>query len=436
MNVLLVNPGHDGEHFRHDAESNVASGRRTHRDPPPLGVLSVGTALRASGVDVTILDTHVEEDWRDKLVKLLTERYFDWVGLSVLIGKFMANADEITQMVRKYSPRSQVVWGGVMCSVMGREIREEYGPDMVVGGGIGRLGAPDWGMLRDRFNYEQTPYYHMIMTSVGCPYGCTFCYKHSISSKVQYRSVESVCNEMDYIHHATGGRVFAIGDDNFLTNKSRALAILAHCREKGYYLEEVIGHINSLSDELIDAMAGIVQTFIFSVETVNPRLQKLIRKSVDLEAVPEKLAKLRSVGIVANVSFMVGLPEETEADRVANWQYMERLREIHPWIRGNCYLWFPLPGTPLTDYAERVYGKPFHFPVRDYENANFWMKDKDDPYGLHFRPHLSKTEYEELFDWGVKFNETFPRVPYKDGRWFFITDEVLAGRDPCLGKPL
>jgi hypothetical protein len=433
--ILLINPGHDETHTP-EYMAEHARYRPVHRDPPPMSVMTYGTWLQDQGNEVDILDTHIDTDWRPKLSEML-RRDYAWVGLTVIIGRLQANAREITEAIRVEAPRLPVVWGGVMCSVMPDELREAYHPDMVVSGGLrpDSIDRVNWGLVGDRFNKQQDPYYHMIMTSTGCPYSCSFCYKHSISSdgRVRYRSVEAVTSEMDNIHAYTGGRVFAIGDDNFLTNKTRAKAILAHCRERGYYLEEAIGHIEGLSDDMIEAMRGVVHMFIFSIETVSPQLQDIINKQIHLDMVPWKLERLREAGILCNVSFMVGLPGEGQADIDANWAYMEDLRKAHPFIRGNCYLWFPLPKTRLTAYAQVFSSKSFTFPVQEYEKANFWVKDRSDLGGHRFRPHLTEKQYECLVDYGLAFNTAFK---YPEGTVLSITDEILAGKEPSVGRAL
>jgi hypothetical protein len=424
MKALLINPGHSGEHYQH------TSYRPTHRDPPPMSILSVGTEMKREGYEVDILDTHIETDWKKKLSALLKNKY-DKVGISVIIGQPMANADEITAFIRSKNKKQHITWGGVMCSVMPDEIRDYYKPDEVYPGQYAQLSAIDWTLLGKKCNREQQPYYQMIMSSRGCPFNCTFCYKHSIAvTPVIYRSAEDVCAELDWLSENRGITVFTFGDDNFLTKPSRAIAILSHCREKGYYVEECIGHINNLTDEIILAMAGVVQTFIFSIETVSPHLQELLNKKIRMGEVPKKLAKLRKAGIVCNVSFMIGLPQETDIDLRMNWAYMGHLKEVNPYIRGNCYLWFPLPNTKLTNYASEK--GSLTFPVNQYEKANFWLRH-DDPYGNYFRPYLTPERYYQLVDWGLRFNEAF-KLP--EGRRFYILDEVLAGRKPRLGEPL
>jgi radical SAM superfamily enzyme YgiQ (UPF0313 family) len=389
--------------------------------------------MKKRGDEVAILDTHIETDWKKSLDRLLKQKW-DEVGISVIIGQPMANAAEITAYIRSKKNPPKITWGGIMPTVMPEEIKAEYRPDEVYQGQFCAPSAIDWTLLGDNCNQKQQPYYQMIMSSRGCPFNCTFCYKQSINSQVIYRSSTDVCNELDWLAKNRGIKVswrkdnisvFTFGDDNFLTKPSRAIEILSYCRKRGYYVEECIGHINNLTQELINAMAGVVQTFIFSIETVDSGLQELLNKKIRLDEVKGKMAALAHVGIVANVSFMIGLPGETWEHRRQNQMFMGDLREAHPYLRGNCYVWLPLPKTKLSEYAGIS-----NFPVRDYENANFWLRH-DDPYGKHFRPHISDQTYHDLVDWGIKFNED-----YKRERAFYILDEVLAGRTPILGRPL
>jgi radical SAM superfamily enzyme YgiQ (UPF0313 family) len=425
--ILLINPGHQGIYKR------SYKNKKIRRDPPPMSVLAVGTALKQEGHKVDILDTAIDDNWPATLNSMLKTKY-NRIGISVIIGQPMANAREIMALIRKRS-KSPITMGGIMPTVMPDEMRDEYKPDEIYPGQKGKLSAIDWTLLGDKCNKQQQPYYQMIMTSRGCPFSCSFCYKQEIcGSGVEYRTAEDVCAELDWLYENRGINVFTFGDDNFLTKPSRAIAILNHCRERGYYIEECIGHINNLTDPVIDAMAGLVQTFIFSIETVNPYLQELLRKRIRLHEVKGKMAKLASVGIVCNVTFMIGLPGETSSDLRLNRMFMGDLREVNPYLRGNCYIWLPLPKTMLTDYAEQTYGVNLHFPVKDYENANFWARPAD-PHGHYFRPHLSEKEYNALVKEAIKFNED-PEEGFPRSKQFYILDDILKGIKPSLGVPL
>ena len=411
--TLLINPGHDGSHEH-------KSHRAIHRDPPPMSLLYVAANYVQQGKDVQILDTHINTKWQG----ILQTMDFDEVGILVIIGQNLANAGEITRWLREHKPNIKVTWGGVMPTVFPEAIKAHYEPDEVFMGRMDEDLVPAWELLGQNFNKQQIPYYHMIMTSSGCPFSCSFCYKHSLPSGKAYklRSAEGVIEELEFMHHLTHTKVFTFGDDNFLINKKRAIQILDYMRTRGWYAEEVIGHFNGLDDELIAAMGGVVQTFIGSVETASPRLQLLLNKNLELEAVPGKLEKLNRVGIAANVPFIIGLPTEKDEDLELDWAFMERVREKAPWVRGQVYLWYPLPKTVLTTFAENEYDVDLRFSLSDYERANFWVDEKLD--GREFRPWISEERYAMLYKWGTAFKDYFH---YPNKRGPYVLDRVLSG---------
>lgn len=418
--TLLINPGHDGSHAH-------KSHRKVHRDPPPMSVMYVAENLARQGKEVKILDTHIYHTWRDRISDV------DEVGISVIIGQNLANAAEITKWIRDNKPGIKITWGGVMPTIFPNEIKAEYAPDEVVTGRLDESIIPAWELLGKDFNREQVPYYHMVMTSSGCPFQCSFCYKHALPDGKVYRlkPAQAVIEEMEFMHYMTGTEVFTFGDDNFLTDKRRALVILDYMRKNEWYAEELIGHFNNLDSELIAAMGGVVQTFIGSVETASPRLQKLLNKRIRIEEVPGKLQELNANGIAANVPFIIGLPTETDEDLMENARFMAYVKALAPWVRAQVYLWYPLPQTKLTAFAEQEYGVDLHFRLRDYERANFWVDDKLD--GREFRPWITPERYEALYLWGMSFKETFH---YPDGRGPYVLDRVLNDEKVNLKKDL
>lgn len=420
--ILLINPGHDGTHAH-------KSHRSIHRDPPPMSLLYVAANYSKHGQDVRILDTHIYDKWAGIIGQLDD---IEWIGISVIIGQNLANAREITAWCRKYKPNTRVIWGGVMPTVMPDEIKAEYAPDDIYMGRMDEDIVPDWHILGQDFNKYQIPYYHMIMTSSGCPFACTFCYKHSLPDvPYKLKSADAVIEEMEFMHFLTDTRVFTFGDDNFLINKERAMRILEYMRSRGWYAEEAIGHYNNLDSELIAGMGGVVQTFIGSIESASPRLQKLLKKRIDLKAVPGKLEMLNKVGIAANAAFIIGLPTETSADLDLNWRFMNGVKEKAPWVRAQAYLWYPLPKTELTMYAEREYGVDLKFPVWEYEDANFWIDEKLN--GNEYRPWIAKARYKELYEWGEHFKEAFH---YPNKRGPYVLDRVLHGEQIDLRSDL
>lgn len=453
--ILLINPGHydPGVHETYKKKAY----RQIHRDPPPISLLYVASHLQKNGFEVEIFDTHIEENYRELIAEKIKINDYLCVGLTIIIGRFLKNAREITELIRSIEPGLPVVWGGVMASIMPEECLKEYKPDYIVRyegeqtflelaralekkidvGAINGLSyirrsevvnnpprmpklvlddylIPDWELFGNNFNKEQVPYYFLIMSSRGCVFNCKFCFKHSMDECLRasvppwrYRSAEHVIAEIEYIHKKTGATVFSFGDDNFLINKARVLRILDFFKKNNFYIEQCLGHLNCLDDELIDAMAGIVQTFVFNVETASLRLQKFIDKRIALESVPVKVQKLYNKGIAISTAFIIGLPTETDEDLRNNVEMMLRMKEINPFSRGDAYLFLPLPKTQLAADVEKLYNIKLPVAISEWEDANLWVKGVDDDMGKKFRPWISNERFKFLVNYGTVFNEIF-----------------------------
>jgi len=451
--ILLINPGHDKEHFKYKKKTF----RLVHRDPPPVGILYVGTYLSEHGFEIDKNKKKIEGDYVELITKKIKENDYVFVGISVIIGKILKNAKEITDLIRQIDSTLPIVWGGKMASISPDECLKQYKPDYIVcfegeETSLGLANAlknkssveniqgisylkngkvvknppripkknlddypiPKWELFGNYFNKKQVPYYFLLMSSKGCPFNCSFCYKHSIDEKVRKklppwraRSAQHLIKEIEHIHEKTGSRVFTFGDDNFLVNKKRAIEIFSYLRKKEFYIEECIGHLNCVDDEIIEMMGGIVQTFIFSIETASPGLQKYINKEIDLKSIPGKVEKLYEKGIACTTSFIVGLPTETKKDLRKNVEMMLKLKQTNPFMRGNIYLYFPLPKTKLFDSVEKIYNVKIPTEISELEDANFWVKDTKDPIGKKFRPWIDNERFEFLVKYGIVFNDIF-----------------------------
>ena len=65
-----------------------------------------------------------------------------------------------------------------------------------------------------------------ILTSRGCPYGCTFCNSNIFGKTFRAFSAKRVISEMEMLISQYGIKQFAILDDNFLFNIDRIEEIL------------------------------------------------------------------------------------------------------------------------------------------------------------------------------------------------------------------
>ena len=171
-----------------------------------------------------------------------------------------------------------------------------------------------------------------IVTSRGCPFRCIYC--HALhGKKTRFRSAESVIEEIEVLYHRHGVRLFYIYDDIFNLDRNRAKDICRGiiARKLDIGIDFLNGLRGDMMDrELIELMldAGTYY-FAYAVETATPRLQDLIRKHNDLDALADsiettvELGKDRSVVATYN---MIGFPTETE-DEV--WNTISYNRALH-----------------------------------------------------------------------------------------------------------
>ncbi|MBZ0273246.1 radical SAM protein [bacterium] len=159
--------------------------------------------------------------------------------------------------------------------------------------------------------------YFTIFTSRACPYPCTYCHK-IFGKKFRGRSSDSVVREMKWLRDLHGVSEFEIVDDIFNIKEDRAIEILdrIHAEIPDATLHFPNGlRTDIMSERYIDAMkrAGTVLVG-FAFESASPRLQKTMRKRLDLEAARANLAKCSARGIFCLGFFMLGFPGETAED--------------------------------------------------------------------------------------------------------------------------
>lgn len=199
--------------------------------------------------------------------------------------------------------------------------------------------APQAGFFRQ---FPVSP----ISVSRGCPFDCSFCAAHTISgSKMRYRSVENVMEEMHYLHRERGIREFHVIDDNFTWHRRYVLEFCEALRSTGLGATWTCPNgirVDTLDREVLASMrqAGCYALAI-GIESGSPRILKDIEKGTTLEMIREKVALIKEAGIDPVGYFILGFPEETGEEMEATVQLALEL-ELR---RAHFMLFRPLPGT-------------------------------------------------------------------------------------------
>lgn len=446
--VVLINPGHiEEEDHKFDSTYGIKS-KQIHRDPPPISIINLGGFIRDHGYEVVILDTHIEKNYKARLLELIKENPLA-IGFSVFIGIFIKNVIQLTKMIKDINRDIPVVWGGKLTHLARNIILEQTDADFLVLGdgefpllnllnclrngkdyndipGVGYKKAGKviinhnaqpvdnldsiyisddfgWDLIQEHVNIQQLPYYINIYTSRGCKYNCSFCYLQDIneySAKIRYRrrSADNIIREINYLHNKFGINVITFGDDDFLSNINEVFPVINYLRQNNIFIEQLSTNIKNLRPEVIDLLKGICQTVNFSIETVTPRLHKILRKSIPIDKVLEITSQLRKAGINTGHNIILAIPTETDQETKANIDFLKKLKEVNPHVRGISYIMSPIPGTPIFEFSRELTGADMRWDLEDLANFHFNYMGRA---AFKFRPYLTPDDnlfYETVSD--------------------------------------
>ncbi|MEM9554091.1 MAG: radical SAM protein [Acidobacteriota bacterium] len=203
---------------------------------------------------------------------------------------------------------------------------------------------------------ESTPIelYHSIMadkpfttmiSSRGCPFQCSFCFKQAVDKKSMFRTPEDVVGEMQYLVERFGVREIMFYDDIFTMKKKRVYEICELIGKRGLKVRwEAPTRVDLVDEKLLAAMAraGCVR-LRFGIESGDQDILLKMRKESDTGVIEEAVRTAKRVGIQTFGYFIVGWIGESETQFRST---VDLARDI-PLDFASFYTATPLPGTQL-----------------------------------------------------------------------------------------
>lgn len=345
----------------------------------PLGLLSVAGALDRSQHPVEIVDLTLavkarklpfDARFEAAAAHLLAARGFDLVGFSAFSSTWHHTL-KIAQELKRLAPGATVVLGGPQASACDRALLEAFPVDLVVRGEgertfaalvealdgglpldaiegltLRRDGAPvrtpDRALIDD---LDSLPLPAFDLVSVGghpkvpvevvrgCPYRCSYCSTSLYwRRQVRRKSIGRVLDELTLLRerHGVGGLNFV--DDTFTLDRAWLLAFCEALRARRFPAKWLCStRVDAVDDEVLAAMAGAGCAGIFyGVESGSPRIQRSIRKGLDLARVEQTLESTARHGIGVTASMMMGFPDETEDDLRQTLALRARIQLLFP----------------------------------------------------------------------------------------------------------
>lgn len=189
----------------------------------------------------------------------------------------------------------------------------------------------------------------MIITSRGCPHGCTYCSTHRVmGTAFRMRSPANIVEEMSLCRDRYALQSFDIEDDNFTFNRARTeqlmQLIIDRFGEHGLELAAMNGiSFVSLDEDLIRLMkrAGF-KTLNLSLVSTAPSLRETRRRPGAITDFDPVLDAAERAGMNVVAYTILGMPGQTVSEMVETVRYLAGKRVL---IGPSIY--YPAPGTLL-----------------------------------------------------------------------------------------
>ena len=372
----------------------------------PLNFVYLAGAARQAGLDAEIYDALNLGAGYPEIEGRLRESGADFVACTAITAT-VQDAVKILELAKTVHPGAVTLLGGVHASFMYRELLESCGaldyvvigegeatlrellgvlesggdPGSVPGVAFRRAGevvrTPErpllgnldelpaaWDLLDwDTYSYFVLPGSRLgsLSTSRGCDHDCSFCSQQRFWEKSwRPRAPQKVVEELELLYRSHQVSVFQITDEYPTRDPERWEAILdlLIARELPVFLMLETRLPDLIRDREIlwkYRKAGVIHVSVGLEGKDQERLDSL-KKGMDLGQARVALDLLREHGIVSEVSFLLGFPDETPQSvaltlkfaqalnpdnanflALTPWPYSELYRELEGQIRERDY---------------------------------------------------------------------------------------------------
>lgn len=187
--------------------------------------------------------------------------------------------------------------------------------------------------------------YAFIVTSRGCPAGCTYCIKHvSYGPTMRMRSPEKLLDEIEKLV-SLGVKNIHMYADLFTVNRAQVMAICAGLQARKLRVRWTCNsRVDFVDREMLGAMAASGCHYIaWGLESGNKAILTHARKGVDPERARQSLKWAHEAGIQNWGYFIIGLPGETVSSIRETIDFSKSL----PLDIALFHIAAPYPGTPF-----------------------------------------------------------------------------------------
>lgn len=394
----------------------------------PLGLAYLASALRSNGMQVEIIDLFYRDDEIIFLNKIFIDKPII-VGLTCTTPTF-SDILTLAAKVKRIHPKACVVLGGHHVTKIAEMILEKYkqincivlyeGEETIcqlssalssqnindikkIDGiayrfsdnsiyinrihkklDLSKYPFPAWDLIISP--EDMIEYFHKKQASIttmrGCWGSCSFCDSRCVS-RINYKNLDDVGNEIDFLIEKYGVEFIYIQDLDFLKNKKRALLISEMMRVKGIKKFQIITRADSLVDScdiletICDNGCGFIEVGIESgcISQLN-RYNKNIVVDVNSKAIIILKGLFKKYNLSYSISFIMFDPFVTLEELTENYNFF--IRNSIDNNDNERWLFSVLDIFPGTKMHMMAYEKQLAYENGDDINSLYYNFKKDD----------------------------------------------------------
>ena len=314
------------------------------------------------------------------------------IAMTVMPGPQLVNAVPQAQQLKKLVPDVPMIWGGYFASLYPEPVLNapyiDYAvrgqgehtfvelldvldgtrdPATVAGlawrdGGAHRINRERKWVGPDEMNpppYAKIPVDDYLrptflgrrcgvyQASIGCPYGCSFCGVISVfGSREKVEAPERTARHLEYLvrNHGMDGVHFY--DNNFFLREDHAVELCDRITPLGlsWWCEARIDAMLRFSDDTWRRLraAGLRMVF-FGAESGSDEVLRRMNKKLTVAQTLELAERARRHDIIPEFSFVLGDPDEPEAQLENTLSFIRQVKSINPSVEIITYFYTPTP---------------------------------------------------------------------------------------------
>ena len=252
-----------------------------------------------------------------------------------------------------------------------------------------------------------------IVTSRGCPAGCTYCIKHvSYQYSTRLRSPKLIMDELWYLKKL-GIHNIHMYSDLFTVNRDQVIDLCKRMIDEKINIKWTSNsRVDFVDEEMLQLMGKAGCRLIsWGIESANEQILKHARKGATADKAERALRWAKQAGIMNWGYFIIGLPGETEASIRETIDFAKKL----PLDIALFHVAAPYPGTPFFfEVVENNWFRPgtrweqvdmdrgtvLDYPNLPAERLLYWQKRAFREWA--FRPGPAFTYLKMLmYDWST-----------------------------------